>query len=114
LISTYLSQYNGETAAYDSTEEIAEFMTALEMRKELHQRIDQLSPEQLALLADFLEFLQFKHFKSVASTSLVQAGEPVLTGSTIKDLLQFTGTWEGDDFEECLQGVYDTRLPAEF
>jgi hypothetical protein len=89
-------------------------MTALEMREELHQRIDQLSPEQLALLADFLEFLQFKHFKSVAPTALVQAGEPVVTGSTIEDLLQFAGTWQGDDFEECLQEVYDTRLPAEF
>lgn len=89
-------------------------MTALKMREELHQRIDQLSPEQLALLADFLEFLQFKQFKSVASTSPVQAGEPVLTGSTIEDLLQFAGTWQGDDFEECLQWVYDTRLPAEF
>lgn len=89
-------------------------MIALEMREELHQRIDQLSPEQLVLLADFVEFLQFKQFKSVAPNALLQAGEPVLTGSTIEDLLQFAGTWHGNDFEECLQGVYDTRLPAEF
>jgi predicted amidophosphoribosyltransferase len=29
--------------------------------------------------------------------------------STAESLLKYAGTWEGDDFEECLQLVYDTR-----
>ncbi|HKP54596.1 MAG TPA: hypothetical protein VJ183_18315 [Chloroflexia bacterium] len=29
--------------------------------------------------------------------------------STASSLLKFAGTWEGDDFEECLQAVYDAR-----
>lgn len=34
--------------------------------------------------------------------------------STAQSLLKYAGTWEGDDFEECLQLVYDTRSPLEF
>jgi hypothetical protein len=40
--------------------------------------------------------------------------EPILHGSKASDLLQFAGTWEGNDFEECLQMVYETRSKAEF
>ena len=29
-------------------------------------------------------------------------------------LLRHAGTWAGNDFEECLQLVYDTRAPLEF
>ena len=30
-----------------------------------------------------------------------------------RSLLRHTGTWAGNDFEECLQMVYDTRAPLE-
>lgn len=33
-------------------------------------------------------------------------GEKTSTGA---DLLRFAGTWQGDDFEECLQEVYAQR-----
>jgi hypothetical protein len=29
--------------------------------------------------------------------------------STAESLLKYAGTWEGEDFKECLQLVYDTR-----
>jgi hypothetical protein len=29
--------------------------------------------------------------------------------STAESLLKYAGTWEGDDLEECLKLVYDTR-----
>ena len=29
--------------------------------------------------------------------------------STASRLLKFAGTWEGDDFEQCLEDVYKTR-----
>ncbi|NER94398.1 MAG: hypothetical protein F6J86_11240 [Symploca sp. SIO1B1] len=34
-------------------------------------------------------------------------------GSTLADLLEFAGTWEGDDLKECLELVYQSRLPPE-
>ena len=36
-------------------------------------------------------------------------GDPQLRGSTLGDLLQFAGTWEGDDIRECLQLVRQDR-----
>lgn len=37
-----------------------------------------------------------------------------LSHSTAKSLLKYAGTWEGNDFEECLQLVYDSRGQIEF
>ncbi|MEQ8971105.1 MAG: hypothetical protein RIE73_12000 [Coleofasciculus sp. C1-SOL-03] len=38
----------------------------------------------------------------------------VWRGSTAGDLLQYVGTWVGDDLDECLEAVYDNRTEAEF
>ena len=46
--------------------------------------------------------------------SLDLEATPIIRGSTAGDLLKFAGTWQGDDFEECLQLVYETRSQAEF
>jgi hypothetical protein len=48
-------------------------MTFLEIRQKIHQQIDQLLPDQLNLLAEFLDFLQFKWSKP--SVSAVRPGE---------------------------------------
>jgi hypothetical protein len=39
---------------------------------------------------------------------------PAKGPSTARSLLQYAGTWEGDDLEECLQLVYATRSKAQF
>lgn len=31
-----------------------------------------------------------------------------------RSLLRHAGTWAGNDFEECLESVYETRSPLEF
>jgi len=35
-------------------------------------------------------------------------------GSTGQDLLKFAGTWHGDDLEECLAFLHETRSQAKF
>jgi hypothetical protein len=35
-------------------------------------------------------------------------------GSPANSLLKYAGSWAGDDLEECLQLVYDTRSQAKF
>jgi hypothetical protein len=37
---------------------------------------------------------------------------PAKGPSTARSLLQYAGTWEGDDLEECLRLVYETRSKA--
>ena len=44
-------------------------MTSMEIRQKIHQQVDQLLPEQLKLLAEFLDFLQFKRSKVSVSTA---------------------------------------------
>ena len=65
---------------------------------------------------NYLKYLKSK--KNGSSVKLVavtpEAGEPILRGAKAKYLLKVAGTWKGDDFEECLQVVYDTRTPTEF
>jgi hypothetical protein len=39
---------------------------------------------------------------------------PPFRPSSGRSLLRHAGTWAGDDFEECLQLVYDTRSEIEF
>jgi hypothetical protein len=65
---------------------------------------------------DYLEYLKTKiNASAIKSSSIpVKDGEPILRGSKAKDLLQFAGTWQGDDFKKCLQIVYDTRSEAKF
>lgn len=97
-------------------------MTPTEIRQRLHQQIDQLPADLLLLAAEFLDFLKFKRAKSTdsfeetvqSSNTTAESDEPILTDSTGADLLEFAGTWQGGDFEECLQAVYETRSPAEF
>ncbi|MTJ48297.1 hypothetical protein [Dolichospermum sp. UHCC 0259] len=50
---------------------------------------------------DYLEYLKTKiNASAIKSSSIsVKDGEPILRGSKAKDLLQFAGTWQGDDFE---------------
>ncbi|MBW4635572.1 MAG: hypothetical protein KME30_27925 [Iphinoe sp. HA4291-MV1] len=70
----------------------------------------------LEQILDYLEYLKTRATNPATGTSKVpiQDGEPILRGAKAKDLLKFAGTWQGEDFEECLQLVYDTRSQAEF
>lgn len=94
-------------------------MTPADLRQKLHRQIDQLPSNLLTLAVEFLEFL--KHRQDARSntsspalkTELSGASKPVLTDSTGSDLLRFSGTWHGDDFEECLESVYETRSSTE-
>ncbi len=43
-----------------------------------------------------------------------QKARPQDNESTASKLLKFAGTWEGDDFEQCLEDVYKTRGEAKF
>lgn len=73
----------------------------------LAEIIRSLTSEERSLLEAHLH-------STPAAPSPIPDSEPILRGSTAEDLLQFAGTWEGDDLEECLQLVYKTRSKAKF
>ena len=55
-----------------------------------------------------------KRVRVVILTGNIEAVEEIPKHSTLGGLLKHAGTWQGDDFEEALQSVYDNRTPAKF
>lgn len=81
-------------------------MTPLELRQKIDRQLEILLPEQLALVSAFLDTLQ--------SSRPLRKLAPIKRGKKAIDLVQFAGTWQGDDLEECRQFVRDNRTQAEF
>ena len=46
-------------------------------------------------------------------TSIKEQSSPLLRPCSGKSILRHAGTWKGEDFEECLQAVYDHRSEIE-
>jgi len=80
-------------------------MNSIQLRQTINHYLDQLSSDRLRLVADFLKFLV--HTEQADHTETTDASDfrPPSGGS----LLSHTETWEGSDFEECLETVYETR-----
>lgn len=83
------------------------------LKERLLQEIESTPDSLLAIILNFLRFLKQQQQTQPDSLHPIIA-EPILRGSKAEDLLQFAGTWQGDDFEECLQSVYDDRTLAQF
>jgi hypothetical protein len=89
------------------------------VKEQLIQEIESIPEELLAEVLDFASFIKAKREKQ--QTTLEQKTKlpsrrlsPVLKGSKAEDLLKFAGTWQGNDLEECLRMVYETRSQAQF
>ena len=76
-------------------------MNAIQLRQTINQCLDQLSGERLRLVADFIIFLVHQERKEQTSDDDFRPAA--------SNLLENTDTWAGDDFEDCLQTVYETR-----
>ncbi len=86
-------------------------MTYPELRQKIEQQLAQLPPDQLSLVSDFLDSLQTK---STISQRPLRRLAPIKRGTKAGDLLKFAGTWQGNDLEDCLRSVYETRSKAQF
>ncbi|WP_008311685.1 hypothetical protein [Leptolyngbya sp. PCC 6406] len=80
-------------------------MNSLQLRQTINHYLDQLSGDRLRLVADFLDFLVHTEHQEQAPASESPAFRPPTGGS----LLSHTETWAGEDFEDCLERVYETR-----
>lgn len=81
----------------------------MSIKEQIAQELETLSEPLLQEVLDFVQFVQAKHQKIKPVTA-----EHTLTGSTAEDLLEFVGSWEGEDIRECLELVHENRMPLEF
>lgn len=44
----------------------------------------------------------------------LEGNENLFNKSTAESMLKYAGTWSGDDFENCLEEVYNARGKAKF
>lgn len=86
-------------------------MTYPELRQKIEQQLAQLPPDQLSIVSDFLDSLQVK---STTKQHPLRRVAPIKRGTKAGDLLKFAGTWQGNDIEECLRLVHETRSKAQF
>ncbi len=89
------------------------------LKEQLIQEIESMPEELLVEFLDFAGFIKAKREKQKSyqkpkAEIPPRKLSPILRGSKAEDLLKFAGTWQGDDFEECLHAVYGTRSPARF
>jgi hypothetical protein len=113
-------------------------MTPIELRQKLHHQLDQLPPEELSLVDDFLaslesalhphepvtadcsdlngtqESVSFSDFLAKLKKQPLRRAELIRPRLTGKDLLPVVGSWQGDDIEECLEILHQTRSQSEF
>jgi hypothetical protein len=112
-------------------------MTPIELRQKLHHQLDQLAPEELPLVDDFLCSLElvlpfgqpmpedldptnipepnaFKDFLANLKQQPLRRADPIRPQVKGKDLLPVVGTWEGNDLEASLQILRETRSQSKF
>ncbi len=86
-------------------------MNKTQLRQKISSQLNNLSPERLALVSEFLDSLEATE---PTQTSSLKKMPSLKRGKTAKDLLKFAGNWQGNDLEECLNSVYETRSKTQF
>jgi len=84
------------------------------IKEKLSLAIESTPDTILEQVLDYLEYLKAKANNFPTDSAMSPDGEPILRGSQAKDLLKFANSWQGEDFEECLQLVYHTRSQTDF
>jgi hypothetical protein len=82
-------------------------MSPLELRQRLHAELDRVPEVELPKIQQYFTELASPAVDSVLPTVAA-------TGASLLEALKSMGTWQGDDFQDCLQSVYDNRSPAKF
>ena len=90
-----------EPVAHSATDKSIEQSVKPSIRDQIRQEIEQTPDEMLAIVLEFLLFFKSRHIHPPS--------EVEKPSSTAASLLNYIGTWQGDDLEECLQLVHDTR-----
>jgi len=81
-------------------------MNQAQLRRKINHQIDSLSPQWLILISNFLDSIQ----TLTNSVELPELQPTVIKrNKSAQDLLKHVNTWQGDDLEECLDFVMETR-----
>lgn len=83
-------------------------------KEELSQEIESTPEALLVELLHFLRFIKSKQNSNLTHAHLLPTPQPFSTGQTLLKHLNTIGTWQGDDINDCLRSVYESRSQAKF
>jgi hypothetical protein len=63
---------------------------------------------------ELLSILDLASEETLQQTLVFLKQRLALRPASGRSVLRHAGTWQGDDFEDCLQAVYDSRSEAKF
>ena len=75
-------------------------MDNLELRQQIEQDLAAITTDNLEIIAEFIKFIKDRQELHPESSY-----RPASSHS----FLRHAGTWVGDDLEDCIQVVYETR-----
>jgi len=79
-------------------------MNSSDLRTQIEQNISQLSAENLQVIAELVELMKKKQ-----ETAQITSEATVYQPASGRSILRHAGTWVGDDLEDCLQFMSETR-----
>lgn len=79
------------------------------IKEQLLQEIQSSGDNLLEQTLNFLRYLKTKETLKADERKFIDS-----TGRSLVEHLNKIDTWSGNDLEECLETVKETRLPAEF
>ena len=77
-------------------------MNTNELRIQIENDLSQISANNLQVIAEFVEFIKKKQ-------ETTQISSTVYKPASERSILRHAGTWVGDDLEDCLQLMLETR-----
>ena len=80
-------------------------MNTFELRQQIERSLSEISPDNLKVIAEFVEFIKQRQEAIQPNSSGTIAYKP----ASGRSILRHAGAWVGDDLEDCLRLVYETR-----
>ncbi|MGG6264409.1 hypothetical protein ACQ4M3_16920 [Leptolyngbya sp. AN03gr2] len=107
-----------ETASDEVLAEAIDFIRFLKTKSVNHsQQMDQESSDLVETVnSEQIDDPKARFSKFLADVKQLplRRAEPLRQETKGKDLSKFVGTWQGDDLEDCLRFVQETRSQSEF
>ena len=86
-------------------------MNMTQLRQKIDHQLNSLSPKWLILISNFLDSIQ-----NLTNANELLDAEPtsIKRNKRAQNLLKYANTWQGNDLEECLDFVVETRSETQF
>lgn len=77
-------------------------MNQIELQEQIAQELSTISYDNLKVIAEFVQFIQHKQETQLSESINYRPASG-------RSILRHAGKWKGDDLEDCLKLMYETK-----